>query len=777
MAEVQTYLLKWDLDKFRDQIADSQATYTKFGSALRDLVGAVSGDLTALQQRASAVSSTLVGLTPQIERSVQTLREGSSSANQLLESIARSGSRIAADMSRATAGAPGAGKGPQGSPPGVDKAEAQVEGVKASAIIALDMANEALSKVSEALKIIERNKKALKAEMTAAEKLMKDELKNAAAKVKEVVSHMPGGVLSSGLLGGLLGAMILGYTETDRVKALSGEVLNVFEATGESLSSKAGIKAREFFTGPNGFVEKAQWFYGISKEESMGVLKTMVDAGYKGKQISASFNKSLGEVGSNVAVLSMAVDKHFNQDTGTSMNNIIQITTSLGDSLKDATDKYTRLAFAGQRSAMGVSKFTDSVISGASAMQQYGVDVEDVASMMSTVQKHYQDMGLSPQYAGDRATQAVSGLMTSMANMNPAVKALVMQRINPGLSGLDARQAFEDGFKRVISGEDKNFASKAAMALYQYAAEGRDRSGAIKILEGVAGMQNQPAATLVDTKGELVKVNALTELNQKETANLKNSLITEGERLSALAKMQRELYKAIASIGKGLLKILTGLVGVLVMGFKSLPVLIMALIPGSQVGWAELNELSRKFDALSTSISSGAQDMKTGFGMLPDIFGKEFSDDLKPLLDVLKYDVPKYASGGVEMPSPFESMEENARRVKAIKEEMISDITELVADEDTRNMLIGEIKSGVVTSRGLASYIKSREDAKTRERFEGKKEAVTPKLKMKDVGLKYKPLNTAEIRAAAKKGAILTAGQQRSLTLKVDRDILKHMGQ
>jgi hypothetical protein len=270
-------------------------------------------------------------------------------------------------------------------------------------------------------------------------------------------------------------------------------------------------------------------------------------------------------------------------------------------------------------------------------------------------------------------------------------------------------------------------------------------------------------------------VNILTELNQKETANLKNAFITEGERLSNLQKMQRELYKAISSIGRGLLKILTGLVGVLVMGFKSLPVLIMALIPGSLVGQSELDELSRKFDALSTSISSGAQDMKTGFGMLPDIFGKEFSDDLKPLIDVLKYDIPKYASGGVEMPSPFESREENTRRVKAIKDELISDVKELVSDEDTRNMLIGEIKSGVVTSRGLAAYIKSREDAKTRARFEGKKEKPPAiKVKMKGTGPLYKPLSGSALRAAAKKGAELTAGQHRSVVMKVDRDILRH---
>jgi hypothetical protein len=119
------------------------------------------------------------------------------------------------------------------------------------------------------------------------------------------------------------------------------------------------------------------------------------------------------------------------------------------------------------------------------------------------------------------------------------------------------------------------------------------------------------------------------------------------------------------------------------------------------------------------------------------------------------------------MPSPLASVEENARRVKAIKEDLVRDIKELVADESTRNMLIGEIKSGAVTSRGIAAYIKSREDAKTRERLFGKEEAPPPiKPKLKGIGTKYKPLSASEARGASKRAAQMTAGQVGTLQKK-----------
>lgn len=783
MAEVKTYLLAWDFDKFRDQIKDSQGLYTQLGASLRDLVASVSTGLGDLQQRAASVSTTLGTVTPQIERSVQSMKEGSVSANQLMESIARSGSRIAADLSRATAGGPGGGRGGGATSPAVEKAGEEVEAVKASAMAALDMANSAMSQVDDALKTIERNKRALKKDMTMAERYMKEELKNAAARVKEVASNMPGGlsILPGGILGGLLGAMILGYTEKNRIEAQSGEVLNVFEATGEALRSKAGEKARSFFVGREGFVERAQWFYGISKEESEGVLKAMVDAGYKGKEISASVNKSLGEVGENVAVMSMAIDKHLNQDTGTSIRNIIQISASLGDSLKQSTDKYLRLAFAAQRSGMGIDKFINTVISGASAMQQYGIDVRDVANMMVTVKKHYQDMGLDPQYAGERAAQAVEGLLTGMANMNPGMKGIIMQRLNPGVYGganADAPQAFEDGFRRVVSGEDKKFASRAAMALYQYAAEGRDRTAAIQILMANAGLSNQSAAALVDTKGEIAKLNALTGLNTKEMENLKNSFITEGERLSNLHKMQRELYVAVGDIGRGLLKVLTGLVGVLALGFKSIPVLVMAIIPGSTVGWEDIDRISRKFDDLKVGISDGLGLVAGGIGQLPEIFGKEFQDDLKPIMDALKYEPPKYAPGGVEMPSPFESIEENLRRVEAIKDEMIRDATELISDADTREMVLSAMKSGLVTARGLSSYIKQREDEKAKKRYEAAADKITGKRKDEELPLKSREIRDATEAALAASGlggkVVMTAKQAGTQAQIAQKNTMSH---
>ena len=689
MADIETYLLKWDFDKFRDQISDVQSSYTKFGTSLRDLIAKSSDDLGGLQQKASSVSSTLGTVTPQIERSLQALKDGSASVNQLLESMARSGSRIASDVSRMSS----AGGGASGAGPSMDKPEAQLEALQASAKIAMDMANDALVRMQGALQEIDKNKKLLKAEMTKAQKLLKAELDGVVSSAKGIIGNVPG--VSSTIAGSLVGSMVLGVTETARVKALSGEVLNVFEATGEDMKSKAAQDTMQFFTGkdPTGkdsFIDNAQWFYGITKEESEGVIKSMVDAGYKSKSIGKEVNKDLGEVGTNLTTFSIGLDKMFEQSTGTSMNNIIKITSTLGDSLKSATHKYAELAFAGQRSGMGVEKFTNSVMSAASAAQQYGIDLRDVANVMGTVKKHYEDMGLSPQYAGDRAAQVTQGLMQAMANLNPGLKAKFMMQLEPGRYGTeqDAKQAFEDGFRRVLSGENKDFASGILQQMYKYM-EGNSTTRAGAITVGMQQMQlGQVAAQgLMDTKGEFKKMNTLAELSPKELAALKNSLIDEGAKISDLVKIQRELTYAISAIGTGLLQVLVNLAGILIMGFKSIFVDIRAALPLADADDKKAaREAQAVMDELGSGASAGVDKISAGLSQIPGIL--EHVGDVTHMSDPLKKAIAFKAgreSGGAKFTGTFSHPIRTAKEIG-------DDVFKLVTDKDDRAIALEELK-------------------------------------------------------------------------------------
>jgi hypothetical protein len=374
--------------------------------------------------------------------------------------------------------------------------------------------------------------------------------------------------------------------------------------------------------------------------------------------------------------MSIAIDKHFNQDTGTSINNIIKVTTALGDSLQEATDKYARLAFAGQQSAMGVSKFTDAVISGASAMQQYGVDVAEVAGIMSTIQKHYEKMGLSPQYAGNQATNFISGISQGISGMDPSMKALIAQRMFPELTGVDAKQKWEDGFKRARQTGSEDFVTRTLLSLRQWASEGgKTRSQAIRLIESKIG-DNRTAAGLYDATTELAKGNKLSDLSVEQQGLIKNALSTESEKISDLAKLTRDLTNAIAQIGQGLLKVLAGLVGAIILSLRYLPEIIMAVLPGGDKTF--LQKLNEKYDVMTASMGAGIGQAQTGLQDAAKALGKEFGDDLKPIIEAIKWKAPTEGGRGM-----ITSVDE----AKSALSELKDDFMQIMADEDFRRQL------------------------------------------------------------------------------------------
>lgn len=649
MTDPREYLLKFDFTEFESDVGRVSRAYTDFGSSVRDVVNSVSGDLSSLQQEASVVSSSLAGLTPQIDRSFQSTQIQLGSTVRGMDDLARHGEKIANDMTRLSGMKLGTLVDQGGGPPGQSKAAAEAEAAVATADVAQETAEVAKKQSKTVEKRMKDADEASKKQVNLLTAYVKAEINSAKGAIRGLLSHVPGGVMSGGILSGLIGAMILGYTERDRLRAEAGEVRNVFEATGESIFGGASQKATRYFAN---FQERAQWYFGVGRKETQGVLKSMVEAGYRSTEIMTTFNKDLGKVGENVTIASIATDKHFNQATGTSMKNIIQITTELGDSLGVATDKYVRIAFAGQRSAMGIEKFTNAVLSGASAMQQYGVDVEDVADIMGKIQRHYEDMGLSPQYAGDQAARVVGGLSRGLANLGPGMKTVLAEKMFPELAGVQALQEWEDGFKRAGRGEDNEFMLNATVALRDWATAGgtRGRAEAIKVME-TQGLDNRTAATLYDLGGKLSEQNDLQKLTKEEMAKLSNAFKTEGQRVSSLEKTQKRLREAIGYIGRGLLKILVSILGVLAVGIKNIPKLIQAAIDKDVSKAASvIADVGARQSMLFSHMSAGASDIMTGGGLLKSALGGEFKSLVAPIETALsdKFATPEIDAAAIE---------------------------------------------------------------------------------------------------------------------------------
>lgn len=584
------YILSFDLSEINRQIAELQNSYSSLTESFKKGSQEAGDQLHTIEASVTEISSSLESSFQKMETFYASLLGNLESTTEYFEKLQASSNSVTqnltklqnVDLSRLKTDAPDdtaaervAALGPDQSPRFSMTMSISAESDEI-AEDALKKAEKAIQAAQKALKEAHESQGMIVDTYHKITKTIKTELKNAKGKMTGIARAGTKGVIGGGILASLIGMMIMGVQESQRKGAERGEMLNVFEAIGD-MFEKNSKKAVGWFSR---FAEKAQWYFGIGRKEIQGVVKQMVDAGYKSDEIMTDFSKNINDVEANVATLSIGIDKHLNQATGTSMQNMIKLVTQYGESVDSAADKYKRLSFEAQRSGMGVNKFIDSIMSGSSAMTQYGIEMEDVVEIMGKMQGYYEAMGLDKQFAGDQAAQAVKGIVGGIANLDEGVMAALAQRMfkAAGLNGLDAIQKFKEGAARVAAGEDKDFLIEAAKNLRQMAQEatGGDRATGIHFLSSM-GMSNQQATALYDVGEKLEKGTKIEELSVKEQKALRESFKTEGKQLTELQKTQRSLIQGLSKMGEGLIAMVGNLIGVIAAGYKSILVALQAI--------------------------------------------------------------------------------------------------------------------------------------------------------------------------------------------------------
>ncbi|MFA5163906.1 MAG: hypothetical protein WC441_05325 [Patescibacteria group bacterium] len=661
MPTPQEYLLTFDFTSFTSQFTNLNKSFTDFGETIHKIAGQVSGDMKGLQDQANTLFTTLSNMGMLSDTGFKSFEKHMKETSGYLEEYQKKSSEISqklkdisnTDISKLAQAAGGGGDpgsvhertedvmpgGVKGSDPeGGEEAEKQKSKL-----------DELMSKMDEVDKKFAGLDKKLEEMYTHIWDKVKKEMSQAKSKATSIFSQLTGGLLSGGgILTMALGFMMLGYKEKDRKASEAGEMLNVFEASTSDFFAKSTKHAANWFSS---FQEKAQWYYGIGRQEVQSTIKTMIDAGYTTDQIMNRFDKKLGEVGRNVVTLTLGLDKHFNLATGTSAQNVNNLVSNYGDTLEDAADKYVKLSFAAQRSGMGVSKFVDAVMSGSQALTQYGIDLNDVAQVMGTLKKHYQEMGLDKQYAGSQAAGALGGITQGIAGFGIGMQVIVAQRMFPkAANALESRQKFLEGWQRVAKGEDKGFLIDAVQTAVRYAKEqtGGSREESIYFLEQ-QGLTSQAATAAVDVAEKLEKGAEIQDLGNKETKALREAFLTEGKAVSEMQKNQRDLIDGLAQVGKGLLKIMSGILGTLVLGFKWLTTLPARLMmkPGDEADKLDA-QINAAFDLQFASMGKGLDEVTEGAGkvggamkgIFEDAFGSlsaalntKFGDDKRGFVD------------------------------------------------------------------------------------------------------------------------------------------------
>lgn len=427
--------------------------------------------------------------------------------------------------------------------------------------------------------------------------------------------------------GGIFGLLLHGVSFKDKIAAETGEIVNI----AVSASGKLSSSGTAFLSS---FQHRAEHYYGINRQEIQGVLKTFTEAGMNINDIiDKRMSKSLGEVGQNILTLTVGLDKHFEVASGTSAKAVVSLVHDYGMNLQTAGDLYTRMAFAGQKSGMGVQQFTSSVLQASNTLRMYGVSVESVAVMLQKLQTHYEGMGMPKQLAGTQANMALQQISQGMAGLSSGWQAYFGERMGMG-TGLEAKMRFQDGMTRLSKGGDNEFMTGFIQQAYASAMEsaGGDKTQARYILQqtGVAG-GFEGAKAITDIGDKLSSGVKLNQLSLQEQKSLKDAFKTEGQKTSDLAKNMHTIMTGLAGVGEGLLQIITNLVAVSIVFYKTLPTMIF----GSDT---ERNQIITEYGKFFKGVEQGYDTAIKG-GKLALLGARNVMEPiLDPLMRAVKWD-------------------------------------------------------------------------------------------------------------------------------------------
>lgn len=661
MPTPQEYLLSFDFTSFTSQFNILNRSYTDFGETIHKLTSQVSTDLKGIQEQADNLFQTFSSLGMVSENNFSSFERHLKQTSTYLDDYQKKSSEISqrlkdisnTDISKLS-GALGGGQTLQDRLSDIgDRGDAVgEESTKKGAKEFVDQIERVEKKTEDLQNTLKKLTDDVNKVFADLWKIVEKEAKGARDKAKGVFSEITGGMLSGGgLIGMSLGLVLLGEREKQRKGAEAGEMRNVFEAGTAGITGKSQLAAAEWLSS---FQERASHLYGIGKEEIQSVAKQFVDAGYVMTDSMGKFDNSLGEVGHNVITTTIGLDKLYNMATGTSAQNVNSLVTDFGESLSGASKKYMELAFAAQRSGMGVEKFINSVMSGSQALSQYGVEMTDIKDVMQSLQRYYKDMGLDKQAAGGQASAALQGL--SIGGGSEQARLLLAQRMFPELPILEAKMKYEAGAERIAKGEDVGFfkqdlKNKVAILMEQ---TGGDKALANLRAQELGWFPNTTTFMAVWDLVKSGKIDQEDEVSKKELDKqmgaLKDAYKTEGQQLTEIKKGQYELLQGLSTIGGGIMKILSGLVGVLVTGFHWLITLPDRLMMSSDDREKADKKISDAWAAATSAAKEGifdiigkpGSDNWGGLGQtgeaLKGLFGPMF-EGAKPAFDLVKSDV------------------------------------------------------------------------------------------------------------------------------------------
>ena len=641
MIDPTSYVLSFDFSKLVEEIHKTSFAYTEFGESIQKSLVGVTEDVEVLTDYFSDLSASMAQATTGLEalygahanglkESVRILSEFQDKTKSISENI-----KALPKLPSGLLPAAGAGTPDVPFPEMVSfRLPKKVSTDQAAAALAVKNAQAILTRTKEILKEV---KAAELQAQTASQKLIATvgkELESGGTALMSKASSFSGVNVNGGIIAAIISLITIGVTDPQRRKAEKGEMLNLFQSMTDSVFTEGGQKATKWFAD---FGEKAQFYYGIGRKEVQANVKMFIDAGYTEEQMLKQFDKGLSEVGSNIPTVALALDKYLGLATGSSAQAINTNVASYGATLDQAAKDQVLFGMAAQKSGMGVSKFQDALNAGGQALMQYGIDLKDVAGALLNIQKRYKEMGLSDQYAGNLASQAVSGIAQGVSQLTQGAQIVLANemRKQQGKGPLGAYEAIQDlteGWQRVKEGDTNTYqlivkSLAATLESPQFGMRGASRAVKIQFLMQSFGMPNLAAQVLVDMSEKASQGMQMTKEDVKKQMDLFNKAFSKsGEQLTDLQKTQRDLIYALSNIGQGIMKLLGGILLEVITLIRQLPNIAKLLNPAEWIpvyGNAGdiIGEISAAFDKPHKLIGESVKSISKGLGGAKGVLG------------------------------------------------------------------------------------------------------------------------------------------------------------
>jgi hypothetical protein len=462
-------------------------------------------------------------------------------------------------------------------------------------------------------------------------KFLAREIKSAGNMIKGFAAKMKlplaGGIVAGGMLW-----MAMGFRRTQRIEAEAGEVKNILvaatDATVDGMVNAATSKISII-------QEDLQKTYGIARSDFQNVISTFVEGGVEIEKTLNKVGDGLGKAGENTLLYTYSLDKMFEMQGGTSAKRALQMMVDYGDDVEEATDRVVALTMAGRESGIGMNQFMKNIMTSGDEVKKWGFDIDAVADLSLTLQKHFEELGVPRQFAGRQAAIGMGQMASGLVNMSMDWQMLLAEKAGYG-KGLAGRQAMREAHTRVAreGGSEELMEIYRVMAATAMDISGGDETIARQVMEQSMGIGFEGAKAAIQIMeametGDVVSARKIAAGQEKE---LRDSLTTEKEKRNQWELGMNNWLDAISMIGEGILTGITNILAQMIVWGKSIPRIIANFFMGRE---DENDRLLGEIEKFSSSLDSGSDAFLKGIEKGADTF-KAMGMGLGENMDALK---------------------------------------------------------------------------------------------------------------------------------------------